>query len=348
MDVLAGGPPCQGFSSAGRRVQQDPRNHLFKLYAEVAEALQPPFLVFENVPGIAEVFDKQDRRFRNPTRIGRPPVPYSERIAKKLGQLGYEVVGLHERAVDFGVPQNRTRYLMVGVHRATGLSISPDLVRGLLATHRNDLLRELELVGPITLQEAISDLETHGRRLIPCVDSLGFNQLDYQGPLTQYQRIMRDGATEAPNSMRLANQRPDTVARLAQILATCRKDVRLLRSEREALGIGKQSITPLAPNRPAKTVTSLPDDFIHYSEPRILTVRECARIQSFPDWFSFHGKYTTGGPKRTVEVPRYTQVANAVPPLLARVVGLTLQHLHSQIAVADSREEQFVPAALTV
>ena len=62
----------------------------------------------------------------------------------------------------------------------------------------------------------------------------------------------------------------------------------------------------------------------HYSEPRILTVRETARLQSFPDWFSFKGKYTTGGHRRRNEVPRFTQVANAVPPLLAEQLGLAL------------------------
>lgn len=77
----------------------------------------------------------------------------------------------------------------------------------------------------------------------------------------------------------------------------------------------------MARKQPAPTLTTLPDDILHYSDPRILTVRECARLQSFPDWFTFHGKYTTGGELRKVECPRYTQVGNAVPPLLARAVG---------------------------
>jgi DNA (cytosine-5)-methyltransferase 1 len=68
-------------------------------------------------------------------------------------------------------------------------------------------------------------------------------------------------------------------------------------------------------------MTTLPDDVLHYGAPRILTVRETARLQSFPDWFKFMGKYTTGGDRRTKECPRYTQVGNAVPPLLARAIG---------------------------
>jgi DNA (cytosine-5)-methyltransferase 1 len=77
----------------------------------------------------------------------------------------------------------------------------------------------------------------------------------------------------------------------------------------------------LAPNQIAPTITTNPDDLIHYSEPRTLTVREVARLQSFPDWFEFKGRYTTGGLRRREDCPRYTQVGNAVPPLLAEAIG---------------------------
>jgi DNA (cytosine-5)-methyltransferase 1 len=80
----------------------------------------------------------------------------------------------------------------------------------------------------------------------------------------------------------------------------------------------------LDPRKPAPTITSMPDDLLHYSEPRTLTVRENARLQSFPDWFAFRGKYTTGGERRAREVPRFTQVANAVPPLVAEIWGEVL------------------------
>jgi DNA (cytosine-5)-methyltransferase 1 len=73
----------------------------------------------------------------------------------------------------------------------------------------------------------------------------------------------------------------------------------------------------------------LPDDYIHYSEPRILTVREYARIQSFPDWFKIKGKYTTGGKMRTKEVPRYSQIGNAIPPLFAEQAGLVIKEMLS-------------------
>lgn len=86
-------------------------------------------------------------------------------------------------------------------------------------------------------------------------------------------------------------------------------------------------MTVLDAQQVCNTITSHPDDYIHYLEPRIMTVRECARIQSFPDWFEFKGKYTTGGQARKLEVPRYSQVGNAIPPLFAEQVGQALIEL---------------------
>ena len=86
----------------------------------------------------------------------------------------------------------------------------------------------------------------------------------------------------------------------------------------------KQITKVLDASECAPTITTLPDDLIHYDEPRILTVRECARLQSFPDWFEFHGPYTTGGDRRKVSCPKYTQVGNAIPPLMAEGIGLFL------------------------
>ena len=96
---------------------------------------------------------------------------------------------------------------------------------------------------------------------------------------------------------------------------------------------------------PAPTITTLPDDVLHYSEPRILTVRESARLQSFPDWFQFKGKYTTGGDRRTKECPRYTQVGNAVPPYLARAIGSALGKALAEIEVKREVLGQATPPA---
>src|SRR3546814_4908419 len=118
--------------------------------------------------------------------------------------------------------------------------------------------------------------------------------------------------------------REDVRERFARILAECRRGVRMDDNARRSYGLKKHRIYPMSPTDPAPTITTLPDDVLHYSEPRILTVRESARLQSFPDWFQFKGKFTTGGDRRTRECPRYTQVGNAVPPPLARAHGTAI------------------------
>jgi DNA (cytosine-5)-methyltransferase 1 len=107
--------------------------------------------------------------------------------------------------------------------------------------------------------------------------------------------------------------------------------VQLSKEDRERLGLSKHCTVPLDPSMPSHTLTTLPDDILHYSEPRILCVREYARLQSFPDWFAFKGKYTTGGDRRVRECPRYTQVGNAVPPFLSECLGLLLQQIVSDL-----------------
>ena len=96
---------------------------------------------------------------------------------------------------------------------------------------------------------------------------------------------------------------------------------------RKEWNIKQRGITVLNPDAISPTITGHPDDYLHYCEPRIMTVRECARIQSFPDWYEIKKKYTTGGKMRKIEVPRYTQIGNAIPPLFAELAGIVLKQL---------------------
>ena len=96
---------------------------------------------------------------------------------------------------------------------------------------------------------------------------------------------------------------------------------------KERFNLKKRTVIPLSGQTPTPAITTLPDDYIHYCEPRIFTVREYARIQSFNDWYEFKGKYTTGGKRRTQEVPRYSQIGNAIPPLFGEQAGLILNKL---------------------
>jgi DNA (cytosine-5)-methyltransferase 1 len=187
----------------------------------------------------------------------------------------------------------------------------------------------------ISAKDAIGDLEVSNALLAHHSGNLasGFKKLDYIQPklLTKYQKLMRKGmGKRKPNSLRLARHKATTVDSFVRAQLLCRPGIALSKAEQTLLGTKKQARTVLDPNAPSKTLTTLPDDLLHYSEPRILTVRESARIQSFPDSFEFKGKYTTGGERRTQECPRYTQVGNAVPPLLGEVIGLLISSLDKE------------------
>ena len=197
-------------------------------------------------------------------------------------------------------------------------------------------MRRLNLQVPVPSRKAISDLEISRRGTQPSTESTGFHEIK-QGPKgTIFQKLMGLG-TRKTTDLRLARHTPIISQRFAEIIETCHAEGRLNTSIsaeiRNRYGLKKQALRVLDPDRPAPTITSMPDDLLHYEEPRTLTVRETARLQSFPDWFSFHGKYTTGGVRRRREVPRFTQVANAVPPLVAQAIGEAL------IAMANAAVE---------
>ena len=326
--LVAGGPPCQGFSFAGRRCSSDPRNELFRHHINVVNILKPELVLLENVQGIDIAHGKgQDR---DKKKRGRPRKSYASRISNMLGKNGYDVQQHVIRAVDFGVPQFRPRYFTLGIRKDLACSNAHfDIYKELHAIRVDFLARKgLPTSTPVTVFEAISDLTTYGKALTSCTDKEsppGYSEIVYEGPVTRYQELMHDDMNgQSPNSLRLVNHRPETIERFAKILDSCRKGVTIPKDERDRLGIKKTVLVPLAPNQPSHTLTTIPDDMIHYSEPRIHTVREHARLQSFPDWFEFQGKYTTGGERRTKECPRYTQVGNAVPPLLAEALGETM------------------------
>lgn len=316
VDLIAGGPPCQGFSLAGRRNSNDPRNQLSNYYLEMVSLVLPKFIVLENVRGFNAAFSQGTGKSSR--------IPYSEIVKEKLGKLGYKVFSSYVHSQNFGVPQKRTRYLMVGVREDIALKETSPFE--ILDEIRLPFLAEKGLPStPVTVRQAIQDLEVIDKRLIYYSGSQdkGFKQIEYKEPTVKnsFLTLMRAGSFGAPTSLRLPRHKPDTINKFKNIQSVCRPGVTLSDAEREAIGTRKQAISVLHPNLPSKTLTTLPDDILHYSEPRILTVRESARIQSFPDRFNFLGAYTTGGQRRTKECPRYTQVGNAVPPLLAEAVG---------------------------
>lgn len=300
---------------------------MFQRYVSFVELINPKFLVLENVPGMNVAHTKRGNKT---TRAGKT---YYDKLHDALGELGYTVGPRIYDAADFGVPQRRSRLVVIGIRKGL-VEKFPAGCTGLFNSIDIEGERQVSELGdgkPLTAQQAISDLvvgtgRQAGRRTIEYTGfgaRTGYVQLKYEGPHdTAYQRLMNAGvARDQMDSMRLAHHREDVRDRFQQILSTSRRGVNLSSDDRERFGMLKHRTVPMSPTQPAPTLTTLPDDILHYSDPRILTVRECARLQSFPDWFTFHGKYTTGGDRRKVECPRYTQVGNAVPPLLAKAIG---------------------------
>ena len=353
IDVIAGGPPCQGFSFAGRRMENDPRNLLSDKYVEAVSLLKPSALILENVPGM-----KVAHRSSTVTDLFGDPQPlrqsFYEKLAEKLDAIGYDVQAKLVDASTFGVPQRRSRLIAIGIRKDLSTWLEGGAGRAFewVEIARRQQLEDLQLGSSVSAQQAISDLEVRRGLLAECKDAespKGFQEIVPRAPSGVYQMLMREGRDVTPNSMRLARHSDEVRDRFARILAECRRGVRMDDEARRKYGLRKHRIYPMAPNEPAPTITTLPDDVLHYSEPRILTVRESARLQSFPDWFQFKGKFTTGGDRRTKECPRYTQVGNAVPPYLALAIGkavtATLDEIALNVRIFGSRKSHAIAAA---
>ena len=339
VDLIVGGPPCQGFSSAGLRDPQDPRNQLFKKYLEMVRLVRPRLLLLENVRGFSVEFGKN--KTAGPTR-GRPPESFSDLLLRRLRRLGYRVSSELLNAADFGVPQKRVRFFVIGIHKN---ALSDGVLKPftLVPSLKGAFLKSLGIASgsPISVADAISDVRAdRAAGLIECPDSPGFEQIKYRKPTTHYQRQMHGSMNgTAPNSLRLAKHKQATMGRFSRLLNHARRGVTLTPAERTKFGVKKQPLVVLDGSLPSHTLTTLPDDYVHYAEPRILTVREYARIQSFPDWYKFQGVYTTGGDRRRTTCPRYSQVGNAVPPRLARFLGTLLRQVEESLADRGVRRE---------
>ncbi|MBN8695871.1 MAG: DNA cytosine methyltransferase [Bacteroidetes bacterium] len=319
VDLVAGGPPCQGFSMAGRRKENDQRNNLIKSYIDFIKIIKPKILFFENVKGFTIEFKKNKDKGKE----------YSSYVENALNRAGYHVKGELVNFGEYGIPQKRTRFILVGVRKDLKNS-SKELAERFFSSikeNRHSFLSEKNLTINTNLKDAISDLlKANGLKESP--DTKNFQAGVYSSIKSPYQSLMRAGIENTiADSHRFPNHRPDIIEKFNVILKTCRKNKDIDLQIRERFNIKKHTIIPLDKNDKSPTITTLPDDYIHYSEPRILTVREYARIQSFPDWYQFQGKYTTGGKRRTQEVPRYSQIGNAIPPLFGEQSGLVLKQI---------------------
>lgn len=305
--LVAGGPPCQGFSMAGKRNKYDQRNKLVKSYFKFIKLVRPEVIFLENVYGFTVNFKEKKGTKRYSS--------YAERTLKRLGyKTAHRIVDMS----DYGVPQSRKRFILIGMQ-----SHLPKKVFEILDNNKKTFCERKGISCTTTVLEAISDLEKkHGT--VPSPDTKGFLAGKYGAIQSGYQRLMRKGIVleaGAVDSHRFVNHKEETVKLHKNLLLLAPVGKRIKPTDNIVENLNRRGVTVLNKEALAPTITSIPDELVHYNEPRILTVREHARIQSFPDWFEFKGKYTSGGKYRKLEVPRYTQVGNAVPPLFAEQIG---------------------------
>lgn len=308
--LVAGGPPCQGFSMAGKRDKNDQRNKLVKSYIKFIKLVLPQVIVFENVRGFTVNFKGK-----------KGTKQYSSYVERALRRLGYKTMHQIVDMSEYGVPQNRKRFILVAMR-----GYFPKDVFETLARNKEAFCLSKGISCTTSIRDAISDLE-QANGSTPSPDTKGFMAGIYGPEQSGYQHLMRSGIQSTgliADSHRFVNHRKNTIKLHKELLEKAPVGKRITPSDNIVENLNRRGVTVLDANAQAPTITSIPDELVHYKEPRILTVREHARIQSFPDWFEFKGQYTSGGKQRKQEVPRYTQVGNAVPPLFAEQVGLAI------------------------
>jgi DNA (cytosine-5)-methyltransferase 1 len=333
VDVVIGGPPCQGFSIAGKRNEKDPRNQLYKSYLSFISIIQPKILLIENVSGIASKFSATSSS-------------YKDQIIKNL-EKEYYVGGKLLSSEIFGVPQKRRRYFIIGFSKEhfTQSSIDLNSVFERIVNDSYDFTRNYKIQGKSlnisnsTVVKALGDLDGTGLKSILYADenakSKNYKTFPYKPENSDYQILMRNGNAigKIADSHRLGDHSAETKAKYKGLILISNRrkfdhsGFNFTKQELESINWNskKQIINVLRRDAQSPTITTCPFDYIHYKTPRILTVREFARLQSFPDWFVFKGIYATSG-SLSFTAPRYTQIGNAVPPLMAESILKTLKN----------------------
>lgn len=331
VDLVCGGPPCQGFSGIGHRrtfklaKKEIPSNHLFLEMVRVITCVRPKIFVFENVRGLLN---------SKWTSNGTGGEIFKAVLKAFYGIPDYSIRWSLLHARDYGVPQNRPRVIMVGIRSdVAGDSFQKIPFNQLLQSSsavEDGFLPEGNEQFP-SLVELLSDLED------PDFQTKQSTDCYLNKPLNDFQRLLRtklDGTTlkkgDPLEEQEYSDHAPYIREKFQHMIRNNGEIPEQFRTKKFA-----QRVFPKkwGPDGPSITATSLPDDYVHYSQPRSPTVREWARLQTFPDWYQFKGPRTTGGRRRAGDpsagiwdrdVPRYTQIGNAVPVLLAKQIGIHL------------------------
>lgn len=317
VDLVTGSPPCQGFSVAGRRQEDDKRNDLVREYLRMVMYTRPKVIFFENVKGFTHQFVKYKSN----------DLPFPEYISRVLTFFGYDVLGKVIDMSKYGLPQKRIRYVLVGIRRDIVEQSGKDSTHFFkqLSSSKKKFLKTKNLSIKPRLSDAISDL-LYNNGTVKSSEGNIYSSGIYGKPKSKYQKFLRRGTKNMqPDSHRFSNHKEETIKQFEYFIKHAGINRTIGDHSREKFALKKHTIIALSGKHPTPTITTQPADYVHYCEPRILTVREFARLQSFPDSFQFKGRYTTGGLHRTKQTPRYTQVGNAVPPLFAEQVGNALK-----------------------
>lgn len=314
IDLVAGGPPCQGFSvNAPTRSMDDPRNHLFEDFLRIVQELRPKAVLIENVPGIFSL--ERGAAVRQ--------------IRDRLHDMDYAVSYKILFAGHYGVPQSRFRTIILAVHRYPHEIAfpKPEYYAPAVANFQQsrtlcDFLTPADasaLKRKVTVGDAIGDL--------PALSG-GEKHSDYAytvNPLCEYQQELRDGSERITSHWcsRLSSVNQERL-KYIPVGGSWRDipfDMLPAGLKRARRSDHTKRYGRLDPNELCSTIMTKCDphwgSFFHPSQPRTLSVREAARIQSFPDRYLFTGTMTE----------QYKQVGNAVPPLLARAVGRSIQNM---------------------
>ena len=346
IDAIFGGPPCQGFSRAGKRNPDDPRNLLFKEYLRIIKQIKPKYVVMENVEGFN---DTKFYGFKGVTNH----LYEDGSLAPKILRNEFDLIGyntLEPRildASDYEVPQRRRRIIFIAYQKKEKAPQYPkatctDENRVTVLDAIGDLIRDNNIRKDINSKLSQYQIDSiHGRTMdiheqyIHSNNEINNNDISTHLPLIKERfSLFKEGEDSSAVKKRILNNGID-IHNKTNLVNECCKKLDINKDdliERFKIGkvtdkmldvlLTKKSIrTRLDRNKPSLTVVTLPDDYISPFENRTLSVREMARLQSFDDSFVFLGKRTTGGQRRKVEIPQYTQVGNAVPPLLAKAIA---------------------------
>ncbi len=314
INLIVGGPPCQGFSSAGSKDWNDPRNILLRKFVEIITSLKPTWFVMENVEGLL---------------TAREGFYITEAILKFL-EAGYWVRAKKVYMERYGLPQRRKRVFVVGNLEQCEFDFPPPTCFESTPLVLFDQRPELSLLN------AIGDLPTPAESGVVFYDKQP--ECDYQAQLRQldgqpvtHHQIKRVSAV-IQQRIHLLGQ-GGTMKDLPKTLQHPSFTKRAFRRVMDGTPTEKRGGAPsglkrLFAAKPSLTITSAsPTEFIHPTEDRLLTLRECARLQSFPDWYEFHGSWTSVA----------TQIGNAIPPMFMELLATHIKKRATWQSVSSSK-----------